>query len=152
MKSLVLYLILTGIVLNFAPNANYKRYIRFFSGLIVLVLLAEPIQFIFHLSSGDLDRFVAQIEQDFRTNSQNVSQDTMYNYYEMSVSEGIGQALKKQGIDVDKVEVLSDKQGGIVRCTVYIMQHCSDTEEERIKNIISDVYNLEMNRIYVVRR
>ena len=51
LKSLVLYLILSGIVLNFSPNSNYKRYIRFFLGLLILILLAEPIQFIFHMSS-----------------------------------------------------------------------------------------------------
>lgn len=152
LKSLVLYLILSGIVLNFSPNSNYKRYIRFFLGLLILILLAEPIQFIFHMSSGDLERFVAQMEAELQQNRANASHDTMYNYYEMGLSESIRQTVCEQGIHVAKVEVLTDNQNEIVKCTIRVTEPDDSFQEETIKKIVSDVYNLELNRIYIVRR
>lgn len=152
LKSLVLYLILSGIVLNFSPNSNYKRYIRFFSGLLVLILMAEPIQFLFHLSSGDLERFTAQIENDIHKSAYDIAQDTIYNYYEMGLAASIRETLLANNIHVVKVEVLTDQQNNVAKCTVWVSEPQSDQLEETIKSLLSDVYNLEFNRIYIVRR
>lgn len=152
LKSLVLYLILSGIVLNFSPNANYKRYIRFFSGLLILVMLEEPIRFLFQLSSGDLERFTAQIERDIGNSTSLAAKDTIYNYYEMGLAESIRETVIEQDIDVVKVEVLTDEQNNIVKCTLWVCEPQSPQMEETIKNILLDVYNLESNRIYIVRR
>lgn len=152
LKSLVLYLILSGIVVNFSPNANYKRYIRFFFGLLIFVLLEEPIQFVFHLGSGNINQFVAQMEHDMKSVSNTEISDTIYNYYEMGIAESIKETVLEHGVHVVKVLVLTDKNNNIVKCTVWISEPQDDKQEDFIKNIISDVYNLDVNRIYIIRR
>lgn len=43
MKSLIFYLLLATIVTHMAPSNQYKQYIRYFIGLVVIVLLASPL-------------------------------------------------------------------------------------------------------------
>lgn len=148
---MILYLILSGVVINFAPNGNYKRYIRFFSGLMVIMLLADPIQYLFRLGSGNLDGFVAQMERDMEHFSKNHNYDNMYNYYEMGISEGIRITLMEANIKVEQVEVLTDKAGGCVKTTVFLA-YSEMSDDITIKKLISKVYNLEDARIYIVRR
>ncbi|MDO5126551.1 MAG: stage III sporulation protein AF [Eubacteriales bacterium] len=151
MKSMILYLILSGVVINFAPNENYKRYIRFFSGLMVIMLLANPIQYIFRLGSGNINSFVAEMERDMEHISGNHFYDNMYNYYEMGISEGIRITLMEANINVERVEVLTDKSGGCVKTTVFLT-NSEKSDDITIKKLISKVYNLEDARIYIVRR
>ena len=47
MKSLIFYLLLATIVTHMAPSNQYKQYIRYFIGLVVIVLLASPLKFLF---------------------------------------------------------------------------------------------------------
>ena len=64
MKSLIFYLLLATIVTHMAPSNQYKQYIRYFIGLVVIVLLASPLKFLFEFGSGDLQELLQEIEQD----------------------------------------------------------------------------------------
>ena len=62
MKSLIFYLLLATIVTHMAPSNQYKQYIRYFIGLVVIVLLASPLKFLFEFGSGDLQELLQEIE------------------------------------------------------------------------------------------
>lgn len=152
LKSIVIYLIFSGIVLNFSPNPNYKRYIRFFSGLLLLIILARPVMFLFHLDSRDLEKYVMQMDTRTLNPHTGTTEDTIFNYYEMAVAESIRMSLLEQNIWVDEVIVLTNQQNEIVKCTIWIQEPKDEQQQIFIKKIVSDVYNLETNRIYIVRR
>lgn len=42
-RSISVYLILTAAVMHAVPGKDYVKYIRFFSGLVLILLLASPI-------------------------------------------------------------------------------------------------------------
>ena len=46
------YMIMVTAILHIVPNSEYKRYIRFFTGLVLAVMLADP--FLKMLGAGDL--------------------------------------------------------------------------------------------------
>ena len=48
-KNLVFYLILMTMLMQIIPDSDYKKYIRFFTGLVLILLLARPVFGIFHL-------------------------------------------------------------------------------------------------------
>ncbi len=153
MKSLIIYLILSGLVMNMTPGRNYKRYINSFAGLIVVIILSEPLSYIFHLSSGDLAG-IAESFSGYMDQSNTVEYDNIYNYYEMSLGETIRYDMEKQGYPVERVETTTDADEHILRCTVIISSDNKNRSElvSEMKKYISDVYNVEMDSIYIVRR
>lgn len=43
LQNIAFYLIVITAVIHMIPNHNYKKYIRFFTGLILIVMLSEPL-------------------------------------------------------------------------------------------------------------
>lgn len=160
MKSLIIYLILSGLVMNLAPGKNYKRYINFFTGLIVIIILAEPLAYIFHLSSGDLSGFAQSIGDYMEQNNTVREHDTIYDYYEMSLGESMCHELRKKGYPAESAEIVMDGERRVLRCTIILESGAgafdsavqSDETISGMKNYISDVYNVERDSIYIVRR
>ncbi len=50
--NLSFYMVMVTAVMHIVPNSEYKRYIRFFTGLVLAVMLADP--FLRLLGTGDL--------------------------------------------------------------------------------------------------
>lgn len=157
MKSLIIYLILSGLVMNMSPGKNYKRYINSFAGLIVVIILSKPLSYIFHLSSGDLSG-IAENFSGYMDQSNLGEYDDIYNYYEMSLGETIRYGLVEQGYAVEKVETTTDEDEHILHCTIIMQSDSIQSQESwlfmvsEMKKYISDVYNVEMDSIYIVRR
>lgn len=51
MQNIAFYMIIMTMVIQVIPNTEYKKYIRFFSGLILVLLLATPIFSIFGMNT-----------------------------------------------------------------------------------------------------
>jgi stage III sporulation protein AF len=43
LKNITFYYIIVTLILQMTPNQEYKKYIQFFTGLILILLLAEPV-------------------------------------------------------------------------------------------------------------
>lgn len=52
MKNLAFYMILMTAAIQVLPNNGYKKYIRFFTGLILVVLLMTPVLKLFNMNQG----------------------------------------------------------------------------------------------------
>lgn len=151
MKSLIFYLLFATIITHMAPSDQYKRYIRYFIGLVVIVLLASPLKFLFEFGSGDLQEMLAELERTETESARMHVGGSITDYYGMGLREGIREELN--AYPVEDVAVITDADGELIQCTIYV----TDTQitgemENAIKKYISDVYNLEHARIYVVRR
>ena len=46
-ENIAFYLVILTVAMQMVPNNNYKKYIQFFSGLILVLMLAGPILKIF---------------------------------------------------------------------------------------------------------
>ncbi len=151
-KNIVIYLILSGIVINVTPSSNYKKYINFLSGLIVIIILAEPLTYIFRLSSGDISKLYDEASIFINENTVSMEYEEMdtYSYYDMSMNEAIMSYLHGAGFQVEEVSVITDSDNNITDC--IIMSQEPKEREIEIKNIISEVYNIKIDSIYIVRR
>ena len=151
MKSLIFYLLLATIVTHMAPSNQYKQYIRYFIGLVVIVLLASPIKFLFEFGSGDLQELLYEIEHVEKQESLVGVGGSITDYYGMGIRDGLKEELGDY--PVEDVAIITDTDGTLLQCTIYISKARATAEmEKEIKKYISDVYNLEDARIYVVRR
>ena len=62
MKSLVIYLIFAGAVINLSPSGNYKKYIKFFTGIVAIIILMKPISYIFGFDESTIEDSISNIE------------------------------------------------------------------------------------------
>ena len=53
-KTLAGFCLLEQVILNLLPSGIYERYVKFYLGLLLLILLLQPVLQIFHLT-GQLD-------------------------------------------------------------------------------------------------
>lgn len=104
MKSLIFYLLLATIVTHMAPSNQYKQYIRYFIGLVVIVLLASPLKFLFEFGSGDLQELLQEIEHVEGQESVAGVGGSITDYYGMGIREGLKKEL--QGYSVEDVAII----------------------------------------------
>ena len=52
MQNIAFYMIMVTFIMHVIPNSDYKRYIRFFTGLVLAVMLAAPVLKLFGM--GDV--------------------------------------------------------------------------------------------------
>jgi len=50
MRNIAFYLVLVVVVMQLVPGEEYKKYIKFFTGLIFLLMLMQPITSIFGIT------------------------------------------------------------------------------------------------------
>lgn len=53
-KTLAVFCLLEQVILNLLPSGTYERYVKFYLGLLLLILLLQPVLQLFHLT-GQLD-------------------------------------------------------------------------------------------------
>lgn len=53
LEQLACYLILITAVIHTLPDSGYKKYIRFFTGLVLILLLASPVLRLFQIDLGE---------------------------------------------------------------------------------------------------
>lgn len=155
MKSLVMYLILSGICINLSPGRNYKRYISFFTGIVIIIIVAQPLSYIAHLSRGDIGKITDSMDGYLSESSSVKTFDSMYDYYEMSLAKSVEITLLESGCEVKEISVIADENNNPQRLYVYVdkgVNEDSMAAEDKIKKVINEVYNVDMSSIYVVRR
>lgn len=58
-RGIAAFLVLTGIFLQLVPEGSYRKYLRFFAGLILMILICRPL-----LQAGKLEEwFLRQVDQ-----------------------------------------------------------------------------------------
>ena len=146
MKSLIFYLLLATIVTHMAPSNQYKQYIRYFIGLVVIVLLASPLKFLFEFGSGDLQELLKEIEHVEGQESVAGVGGSITDYYGMGIREGLKKEL--QGYSVEDVAIITDAGGELLQCTIYISE--AKATEEMEKEIKKYKKNEKWNKVILV--
>lgn len=62
-ENIAVYLVLVVAVLHMVPNEEYKRYIRFFIGMILMLMLAGPILKIWGMSEFPKAEYQRQLKE-----------------------------------------------------------------------------------------
>lgn len=54
-ENLAFYMVIMAVGIQMIPEESYKKYVRFFTGMILILLLAEPIVRIFGMNELELE-------------------------------------------------------------------------------------------------
>ncbi len=153
MKSLIIYLIFAGAIINMSPAGSYKKYIKFFTGIVAIIILMKPISYIFDFDESMLYGVVNEIE--LYSKDEKLGDEQSIDYYDLSLAEAIKLELSDRGFLVEQVSVITDKDNRLLSCVVYISKKSELDKEFEINNIkkyLFQVYNLDNHNINVVRR
>lgn len=139
-------LIFITVLVNLLPKTGYEKYIRLFSGMVLILLVLKPVT-----ANLDLDDKIAALFQniqfqeeagEFRRQLSQMEQnrfDKMTEEYERQVEEEITQMAQSAGLQAAKADVSietnpeSGSYGGVCRITLEI------EEEKETPSLVSPV-------------
>lgn len=155
---LILYLILT-ILMHLAAADEYKKYLRFLSGMILLLVLISPVMRLF---GGDSRLKILQSYEDFWGKMDDFSSDAKQTEllqdahnlqkYEKIVAADLSAQVQEQGILVSQVSVSLSGDYEINSIAVWLdaQQKSEDPSvKDRLAVLLQDMYHLEERQIFI---
>ena len=171
MKGLAFFFIFMTAVLNCLPDQKYRKYVRFFLGMVLLILMTQPLLRLFRLDEA-LSRAAgrgmleAEAEQaEWQVQVEGVQEELLYRGYQTEIEEQIRSFLEERGIrpsrvavtlDTEKMEVAgieieaqADTEGTLYQSEIREKEKELAGELEEIKTELSEVYGTELSHIDV---
>lgn len=121
-KNIAVYIILISVVLHCLPDTKYKKYVKMFSGMLLIILLLTPIFRLFQ--KNDL------LDQTyFRKNYEKAMEESRVNLhiYEDVQKEKMLQVYQKE--IKTYIETLAEQRGLYVRRSEIRMEEDAENEE-----------------------
>lgn len=156
---MVVYLILT-VLTQLCAAQPLKKYLRFFSGMILLLLLLSPV---LHLlgKDGKLEEkvsyeiFLEQLD-GIRQDSKKlefINNDNTIHRYEDAIARDILRQVNGQKLSVSKVQVTLNGQYEIENVSVWISVSMSKEEKKdtkkKIVQLLQDMYGLGEDQLWI---
>lgn len=112
MQNLAFFFIFMTAVLNCIPDGQYRKYVRFFLGLVLLIVLSTPLLKLFsqdELLTRELSRAVLEQEawdaENMQITVEGLQEKYFWDAYEQELEQQIASLLEGRGIGVRSVEV-----------------------------------------------
>lgn len=151
-RNLVIYLIISSLALNLNPGKAYKKQINFFCGLVIVLIAIEPIKYLFNLKEFNLDSVIGKYDQYLDVSKLSYDDENTNRYYGMSLEEGIKDMFTKEKYSVNDVRIILNKYSEVLRCEIVISKEVNSENCEKIKKTINEVYKIEIDNIYILKR
>lgn len=171
-KEIAVFLIVVNILSSLMPDDNYRRYLKMLSGIILILIVIQPLHVFFDDSEledlverqikesniVELDKSLSGINEEIGNSAKKL--------YEEEVKNSIGNFLEKNGILTDTIEidmeinesdelvisgVFIEVDGNTVfdENGKYVGNYAMETRAAYIKNLVADAYGIDMNLIVV---
>ncbi len=153
MKTLIFFSLFVTLIIQLLPGSQYKKYVRFFAGMILIVLAVSPL---FRLFCGTdaqnelLEAFAykqesSRLQMDFPYMEQK-QQEYYQEQVQVSARELIEKQANAQGFWMEDVKFLMDPETGMVsEVTVYVRELAEDRSFEQAKQ----EQNTAVEEIYI---
>lgn len=173
-RNIAVFMILVSVIVNLLPKNHYEKYVRLFTGMVMIILLIKPVSTLFQLSDR-LDRVftldiwkqeLTGLELDFAGLSEELEDKRMETYGEQLKGQ-VAFLLEEEGVElVDlEYEICLEKEeenyGKITNMKVYLakqgvskvdsvfLKEYENAENSRIKERICEYYQLEREQVKV---
>lgn len=144
-RSIIYYLIFITVVANLLPNKKYEKYIRFFAGMVLILLVLKPITgglrlddtLAYYFESISLKKEATELTSEIaKMDGQRL--DKMITKYEDAVSGDLKSMAVSAGFscNTSKAEINEDQDsknfGHVVRVSLVLKPESVEGEEEAI--------------------
>lgn len=152
-RNIVCCLCLFHIFLQVLPGESFKKYVRFFGGLILLLMTAAPLSDAAHVAAGferawNLESLREQAE-DIRLTGEGMEElrsERINEAYQREVKRQMEEVVRAYGLHPQKTElVFSEEEGQTLNILEARLQVTAETE--LLNNEISDIKK-EFQEVY----
>lgn len=162
LQDIAVFFIMMTAVMNILPDAKYRRYVQFFLGLVMMVVLIRPI-----LAFGDLDGVLTEtlekltFEEEVRgmedsmIRVEGIQEEVLLDAYEEEICRQIRQFLEGMGMIPVKVEaeLEQEKEETAVEKITVVIRREEEQEntfrEREVKKELAEVYQISEAHIIV---
>lgn len=152
----VYYIVLTALT-HIMPNSQYGRYIRYFMGVLLLLILASPLFHLLHLEERMNELFHKKtLEQEFWQPQENEMQAQEYylQAYEQEVADKIRESLQEitgEGCEILEVRVRMELDGDrrlfVAAVQIWLSGAENQRMRERVENELGESYEITGERL-----
>ncbi len=143
-KSIAVFYIFLTLLLHLVPTERYQRYIRFFMGLLLIVLVMSPVLSVLKKGRGVSVEFGKLYQQEEKKRLQleieNLQKNWLEKGCEEQLGENIAEFLKNDGIEVARCEV--HIEGGILKTIVWVKEVPDEELEGGIKDALGKEWGI----------
>lgn len=106
-QNLAFYMVLITVVLHALPDSGYKKYIRFFTGMVLILMIVAPVFRIFGMDSQVMNFYKSR---EYEAKLQEIEEATEYlkdmDSPQVLENEKEGQTEKERGsISVEEIQI-----------------------------------------------
>lgn len=171
-KEIAVFLIVVNILSSLMPDDNYRRYLKMLSGIILILIVIQPLHVFFNDSElEDLverqikESNIVELDKSLSGINEEIGNSAKKLYVE-EVKNSIGDFLEKNGILTDTIEIdmeINDSDELVISevfieidgNTVfdengkYVGNYAMETRGAYIKNLVADAYGIDKDLIVV---
>lgn len=144
-KCLAIFYILLTMLLHLVPTEKYQRYVRFFMGLVLMVMLVTPVLSLLEKSRQLPDSFSGLYQQEeqkrLELEMENLQKNLLETGMEEQLGENILESLQKNGIEVLYCEV--HIEGELLKASVWTKEVPDEDLEGRIKDELGKEWGIQ---------
>ena len=135
-KNLAVFYLLFTMVLHLVPAGKYEKYVRFFMGLLLILILLIPVFTLFGKAEelGESFQLLYDKKEEERKvqEGENLQKMFIWKSLEQQLEEEIAEDLMKKNMKVEKVEVLIEVE--IIKAVLYLQSEPDQELERRLKD------------------
>lgn len=143
-KNLAVFYILFTAFLHLVPDGKYEKYIRFFMGLLLIVMMSTPIFSFLGMGKEITEEFQFFFEEENREKEiqelENMQKLYLEKGYALDLAEQIKENLYKSGIEVQEIEV---KIEGEKLRAVLTVKEANEEQKGRIADELVEKWGFE---------
>lgn len=173
-KNIIYYLILISLVFQILPNEQYRKYMKLFTGILLVIIVLKPVRVFmndeslekvkaaFYQYNGKEENFSAKMEE-FQKQQEKISEE----YVAETLKEQIQNIVGNKGYYVQKAElekqdetevlcislIKGDASGkDIIVEAIQIQENQEEVESDEVKEIIKEVadyYQIEESAVEI---
>ena len=143
-KNLAVFYLLFTMVLQLVPAGKYEKYVRFFMGLLLILLLLIPVFTLFGKAEELVDSFQLLYEKKEEERKvqegENLQKMFIWKSLEQQLEEDIAEDLREKNMKVENVKVLIEEE--TIKAVLYLRSEPDQELERRLKDELLEQWGI----------
>lgn len=128
-KSIVFYLILLTVVTNLLPSRKYEKYVKLFTGMLLVIIVIHPVSQVFSWDETFDKNFMEMLSEgesfsidDTKVDFENVQEEQFMEEYKRQLEAFVSSQAGSLGMDVLQFQSKVENQDGVLVPTAIRME------------------------------
>lgn len=161
-RNIVCCLCLFQVFLQILPEGSFQKYVRFFGGLLLIVLVTGPLADMTHLTANFEQAWhlesLREQAADIRLTGEGMEElrsEKIKEAYQSEIKRQVEEVVRAYGLTPERTELVFEQEEGEILniseagLTVSGDRNVYDSEISRIKNELQEVYHISLEHINI---